>query len=88
MAPIPVAAKVFPGPRGTAQSAVSKTAVAKKAARWSATSGVGLVLANLDATPPGKISGNTNMFSSRRTTSDATVAPTNRAMFIGSSVSA
>jgi hypothetical protein len=88
MAPIPVAAKVVLGPRGTAQSAVSKTAVAKKAARWSATSGVGLVLANLDATPPGNISGNTNMFSSSRTTRDAPVAPRNRAMFIRVSLSA
>jgi hypothetical protein len=38
-------------------------------------SGVGLALANLDATPPGKMSGNTNILSKRRSTSDATVAP-------------
>jgi hypothetical protein len=58
MAPIPAAAKADLGTRGTAQSAVSKTAVAMKAARWRATSGAGRALANLDATPPGKTRGN------------------------------
>jgi hypothetical protein len=44
-------------------------------------SGIGLALANLDATPSGKMSENTNILSKRRSTSAATVAPIKRAMF-------
>jgi hypothetical protein len=52
MAPIPVAARDVPDLRGAEPSAVSTTAIAKEVARWSETSGVSLVLANLYATPP------------------------------------